>query len=603
MQERNKMAAIWLVLLLVPFAVFFPTLDAGFLNWDDDVNVFENPGVHGVTADNLAWMFSDFGHAIRYKPLSWLGWAVVYEAFGLNPFGYHLANVVVHCLNTLLLFFFLGHLVRLAIGNGDSAGHNGVSTLACVGGALFWALHPMRVEPVAWVTGFPYGTSLFLLLVSTILYLRSQDPEKPESGRRWDYWASVAIYALSAITYPIVLGFLAVLVAVDFFPLRRFESEGRLSLWSLGARQAWFAKLPYFLIALSLVALTLYGRFRHTEYWIQPATMDEFGLGARIMQGAYVWAYYVWKPLLPIDLCPVYTTLIWNDPLDAEFFGSLILVVGVSVLLLIKWRKWPMLLAVWVAHLGILVPMLGLTERPHYAHDRYGIINGMFWSVVLVGVVVRYRANEAFRNRSILFIGFLLLACGYWSVRYQRVWRNDVAFFTHMAARQGANEYRNLALLNLGEAMVAEGNDGDAVVRFAEAAETEDVLWVFPFDFQRLALSHGNALLNLSRWSEAAAQFRKALAINPDNVAARNNLAIALWKDGNLSGAIIELREVVRRQPGRGDSHFNLGTILLAADQPAEAIMVLREARRLGVDEATVSGKLMEAAQLAAGKQ
>ena len=145
------------VLLLIPFVVFFPTLEAGFLNWDDDVNVFENPHVQGLTAENLKWMFTDFSHAIRYKPLSWLGWAIVHELFGLNPFGFHFANVLVHCVNTLLLFAVMRRLVRLALSDANES--DGFISMVCMFGALLWALHPMRVEPVAWIssdTRLPY---------------------------------------------------------------------------------------------------------------------------------------------------------------------------------------------------------------------------------------------------------------------------------------------------------------------------------------------------------------------------------------------------------------------------------------------------------------
>lgn len=593
MQERNKLAAVCMLLLLIPFGVFFATLEAGFLNWDDDVNVFENTHVQGLTGENLAWMFSDFGHAIRYKPLSWLGWAVVHEFFGLNPFGYHLANVSVHCLNTLLLFIVLRRLVRVAIGEAEEANGRYLDA-GCAMGALLWSLHPMRVEPIAWVTGFPYSTSLFLLLGSTNLYLRSQDDGFEPGIRRRDFWLSVVAYALSAITYPIVLGFSAVLVAIDFYPLRWFTAEDRLSLWGESAKRAWLAKVPFLVIAGSLVALTLYGRFRHTEYWIQPASMDDFGLLARAMQAAYVWAYYVWKPLFPTGLCPVYTTLIWNDPWDLDFVLSLVFVVGVSALLLMRWRQWPMLLAVWIAHLGILVPMLGLTERPHYAHDRYGIINGIFWSVMLVGGVVRVRRSIIVQKRVLAMTVVILLACGIATARYTRVWRDDISFFTHMTNNLGENEFRNLAQLNLGEAYYRQGRPELALWQF-EQAEIKRELWVFPFDFQRRALGHGNTFLSLKFWNEAAGEYRKALAINPRNVAARNNLAVALWKNGQLDEAIRELREVVRLQPDRSDSYLNLGTVLLAANRQNEAIIALEQALRLGADPALIDAKLAAA--------
>jgi len=588
MSERYQAWLLRAVLLLVPFVIFFPTLEAGFLNWDDDVNVFENPHVQGLTGENLKWMFTDFGHAIRYKPLSWLGWAIVHECFGLNPFGFHLANVLIHGLNTLLLFEVMRRLVRLATGNHNEAG--GFTNTVCIIGALLWALHPMRVEPVAWISGFGYQAAVTWLLAATILYLRSQEDSVPAMTRRTNYWLAVGCYGLATITYPIVLGFPALLIAIDFFPLRRFTSNDQLALWSDSARRVWLRKLPFILIAAGMVAFTLYGRYRFTDYWIKPAAMEDFGLGARTMQAAYVWAYYAWKPLLPTDLSPVYTTLIWNQPLDIPFVFSLVIVVGITALLIFRRRQWPAVLAIWIAHLGLLVPMLGLTERPHYTHDRYGIINGALWPLLLVTVLIRFRTRLTVRKWTPLVGLCLLILCGTMSFRQTRIWQNDIAFFTHMSASLGANQYRNLALMNLGEALMTADRNDEALAAF-EAAAKRDVLWISPFDFQRLALSHGSALLNLGRWREAETKFREILQANPDHIPARNNLAISLWKTDRLNEAITELQSVINRNPDKPDGHLNLASLLIESGRPWEASPHLQKARELGADPRLVDAK------------
>ncbi|MBI5801749.1 MAG: hypothetical protein HZA92_13635, partial [Verrucomicrobia bacterium] len=416
MRPHHRTTAIVLALIAVVFGVFFRTLESGFLRWDDDINVFENPRVQGLTAENLRWMFTDFEQAIRYKPLSWLAWALVHEVFGLNPFGYHLASVLLHCANAVLLFFLLRRLLQLtaspvgrdsvephlerseasaasisagdrnrdarsarasSVGKwGSTESHpTGAMADACAAlGALLWAVHPLRVEPVAWVTGLPYGLSLLFLLVATLFYLRVHSP----SAGKWDYWLSVAAFALAVLSYPIVLGFVAVLVALDFFPLRRFGAAGH-------ARRILVEKVPFLALSLLLVAGTIYGRFHVTGSWDKPVTLENFPAFARAMQAFYLWAYYAWKPLLPLDLCPVYPVLMESRFNEAPFLLSALCVLAVSAVLFAKRRVWPAAAALWLAHLGLLVPMLGLTERPHYPHDRYGIINGILWSMALAG--------------------------------------------------------------------------------------------------------------------------------------------------------------------------------------------------------------------------
>ena len=392
MSDRNRTLILCGLLLSVPFLVFFPTLEAGFLNWDDDVNVFNNPKVQGLTGENLAWMFTDFKHAIRYKPLSWLSWAIVHEFSGLNPFGYHLANVLVHCANGLFLFLLIRKLIELGI-HSSSPGNSNLDWLAA-GGALLWAVHPMRVEPVSWVTGLPYGVAFFFALAATLLYLHAIKADDKRTSTIC-YTISIVTFVLASITYPIVLGFPAALFAIEFFPLKQFTSDGRINLLSPEAKAAYRRLLPFVLVSVALVGWTVYGRYRFTDYWIKPATMEDFGIGARIMQAAYVWAYYVWKPLWPADLAPVYTELIWNHPLDTAFVISLLMIISITGVLVWRWKQCPAALAIWIAHLGILVPMLGLTERPHYAHDRYGIINGALWPIAIVASAIYCRSARA----------------------------------------------------------------------------------------------------------------------------------------------------------------------------------------------------------------
>lgn len=180
MRPHHRTTAIVLTLVAVVFAIFFRTLESGFLRWDDDINVFENSRVQGLTAENLRWMFTDFEQAIRYKPLSWLAWALVHEVFGLNPFGFHLANVVLHCANTVLLFFLLRRLLKCGMRNAECEMESPAWLEVCAAlGTLLWAVHPLRVEPVAWVTGLPYHLALFFALLATLFYLGAHAPDAP----------------------------------------------------------------------------------------------------------------------------------------------------------------------------------------------------------------------------------------------------------------------------------------------------------------------------------------------------------------------------------------------------------------------------------------
>ena len=599
MRPHHRTTAIVFALVAVVFGVFFRTLESGFLRWDDDINVFENEKVQGLTAANLRWMFTDFEQAIRYKPLSWLAWAMVHEVFGLNPFGYHLANVLLHCANTVLVFLLIRRLLALSSSLAPAGGQDrrnesqslltSAPTLdVCAAlGALLWAVHPLRVEPVAWVTGLPYGLSLLFLLVATLCYLRAHSPSAESSASRRDYWLSVAAFALAVVSYPIVLGFIAVLVALDFFPLRRFggtppsapqkqPAKSETGAPQAGWRPVLLDKLPFLMLSLLLVAGTVYGRFHVTGTWDKPVTLDNFPPAARAMQAFYLWAYYAWKPLLPLDLCPVYPVLMESKFTEAPFVLSALGVLALSAFLLAKRHVWPAALALWLAHLGLLVPMLGLTERPHYPHDRYALINGILWSVALAAVLWKL-AQMRTKPAPVLVGGVALaglLAAMSW--RQMAIWHSDQPFFTDMAAKLRSPHYRSQALMKLGNAHADLEEDTKAVAAYREALQLSPASATFHLHFNL-----GNALARLAQWPDALASYETALRLKPDSAAAVLNFGVALGAKGELARALEQLSRAVVLDSQNAEAHAQLAAVLGKLGKADEAKRHAAEAERL----------------------
>ena len=593
MRPHHQTTAVVLTLVAVVFAVFFRTLESGFLRWDDDINVFENSRVQGLTAENLRWMFTDFEQAIRYKPLSWLAWALVHEVFGLNPFGYHLANVLLHCANTVLLFFLLRRLLKCGMRNAECEMESPAWLQVCAAlGTLLWAVHPLRVEPVAWVTGLPYHLALCFALVATLLYLRSHAPEAELSARRRDYWLSVAAFALAVLSYPIVLGYVAALLALDYFPLRRFggapaSDPARTSSIhqtagaatdapQAGLRRVLLDKLPFLALSLLLVAGTVYGRFHVTGTWDKPVTLDNFPPRARAMQAFYLWAYYAWKPLLPLDLCPVYPVLMESTFNEPVFRLSALGVLAVSAMLFVKRRVWPAAFALWLAHLGLLVPMLGLTERPHYPHDRYSIINGILWSVAMAGLMWKL---SQMRNKSVSVLAcgaVVVVMLGAVSWRQAAVWHSDLPFFTDMAAKLRSPHYRSQALMKLGNAHADLGDDTKAVASYRESLQVSPSSAMFHLHF-----NHANALARLAQWPNSIASYEVALRLKPDSASAVLNYGVALAAKGELDRAVEQLNRALQLNPQSADAHAQLAEVLTKQGNAEQARQHAAEADRL----------------------
>lgn len=592
MRPHHRTTAIVLALVAVVFGVFFRTLESGFLRWDDDINVFENPHVQGLTGENLRWMFTDFEQAIRYKPLSWLAWAVVHEIFGLNPFGYHLANVLLHCANTVLVFLLIRRLLALSssLSLADAEGASAAFLEICAAfGALLWAVHPLRVEPVAWITGLPYHEALFFALLAAVLYLRANSSAASPTDRTRSYWLAVAAFALAVLSYPIVLGFVAALVALDFYPLRRFQRGDSISLVDVAARKVWLEKIPFLLLSGVLVVGTVYGRFFITGDWPKPTSMADFSLVARLMQAFYLWAYYVWKSFAPLDLGPFYTTLLGNRPFDPAFTASALAVIGMTAVLLTRWRRWPAALALWLAHLGLLVPMLGLTERPHYPHDRYSIVNGVLLAVAAAALLWRWR-DRARPPRALAVAGLLVVLCSAASLRQGRIWESDFPFFAELLRRMPPDEYlRSVALLKLGNAHTEAGDDPKAEACYREALRlTPDTT------FAQLPYNFGNALARQGRWAEAEAAYAQAVLVDPRHLPARNNYGIALARQGKFEAACAQFDEALRLRPDNADTHLNYGIALAGNGDANHALEHFTRALQLDPQNADAHVQLAE---------
>lgn len=368
LSRQTNLIGVCVVLSLIVALVFLPVLGNGFVMWDDDITLNKNPHVQGLDIQRLSWMFTDVSSTMRYKPLAWLSLAVIHAVSGLTPFSYHLVSLLFHCGNTVLIFLVFRKVMEMkkSTGIGSPVLLSVIAALA----ALVWALHPLRVEAVARITDMTYCQSLFFVLVSLWCYLRAAEIEEVNTvkRKRW-YWRSVVAFGLAMGTYPLVFAYPAVLLVLDVYLLGRFDpkKDRRRSK----ARRIWLEKVP-FLVLSGLLLVTLYGRLNPAEMWKEQAVHDQLSRFAQAMQAFYVWAYFVWKPLAPFDLAPVYTTLVSFNPKDWKFIMSTLFVLGLTGLLFWKRRQWPLLWTLWICHLLFLIPALGLTEHPHYPSDRIG---------------------------------------------------------------------------------------------------------------------------------------------------------------------------------------------------------------------------------------
>ncbi|MEW6306037.1 MAG: tetratricopeptide repeat protein [Verrucomicrobiota bacterium] len=525
------------VAITLVFVVFGRSLQTEFVAWDDDINIYKNEHIYGLTAENLKWMFTDLQQALRYKPLNWFTWAALYSLEGrLNPFNYHLANLLFHAANTLLVFLLLRHLLLRRTHAADGTRERSWVALASGLGTLFWALHPLRVEPVAWATGLPYGQSTMFTLASLLCYLKAQALANEPARKRKFYWLSVLAFALAVFTYPIVLAFPVVLVILDALVLRRFES----GWWNASARGVWVEKLPFFGVTALIFLITLYGRMNASGLWTEAKTIEQFGIGSRTMQAFYIWAYYVWKPWYPTGLTPVYATLMQFNPSDAPFVASLALVVVLSAGLFIARRRWPGVWTVWLCHLVLLVPHLGLLEHPHYPSDRYGFIVGIVWAVLLAGAIMELRKHSRAQTVAAVALAGVVALFATLSRQQGAIWENRFTLYQQIVANLPDGLYR-------------------ANVWFR----------------------YGVAHMQIKEYPQAISAYRQSLRIFPGDPMTHHNVAICYAESKRMDLAIKHFREAVRLQPEKAERHRNLAVALKLDGQVEEAKVHFTRAEEL----------------------
>src|SRR5438034_5921073 len=348
----------WLLPGLVASATlvaFLPTLGNGFVgDWDDDGNLVDNPSYRGLGWRQLRWMFTTFllGH---YIPLTWLTFGLDYVLWGMNPVGYHLTSLALH-MTSSVVFYAIGvrlfAAARLAPGDGV-AGKLG----AAVAASLF-AVHPLRVESVAWATERRDVLCGLLFLLAVLAYLRACDTPAGEGRWRQWYWAALGLGALALLAKSMAVTLPLVLLVLDVYPLGRLggDQEG----WAgPAARRVWAEKLLFRALSAGASAMALLA-LEHVK-GIKP--IAAVGVGDRVAISVYSLAFYLWKMAAPLKLSPLYELPERIEPLSRPYLGAAAVVAAVSAAALLLRRRWPALAAVWVGYVVILLPVLGIVQH------------------------------------------------------------------------------------------------------------------------------------------------------------------------------------------------------------------------------------------------
>lgn len=505
---------------------FWPGVTGDFLNWDDLDNVVNNPGVHGLGRAQLTWMWSGviLGH---YIPLTWMSFGLNYVLGGLNPWGYHVLNLLLHGLNAVLFYLIARRLIARARPGGAEPGPGALSLGAALS-ALLFAVHPLRVESVVWITERKDVLCGLFFLGAVWAYLKAVEGDTID--HRWQV-VSLVSFGAALLAKAAAMPLPAILVLLDVYPLRRARGA---SAW----RRIIAEKVPWAILAVAgaVVALrAVYSATGVTDY-------SRYGVGARLAMTVYTFVFYPARWFWPVELLPLYElppeVRFWTP----RFLGPALAFVAVTAVLVALRRRWPAGLAAWAASILMLLPISGAVHSGHQlAHDRYSYLSGLGLALLggggltwLLGARARGRVSPLI-VRSVTAgaaLVVLVLAAGAWD--QSKVWQ-----------------------------------DSETLWRWATGIDPQcAICWN----------NLGTSLTDQKRHAEAETAYRRALSLRPQRATVANNIATALYGQRKYREAEEMLKEALKLDPTLTGALMNMGALKAQEGHYAEAIAYFRPA-------------------------
>ena len=553
--DRQTLALLALSLAVLMIALYLPALRNGFINYDDPDYVTANARVlRGLSWENFRWAFGTNNPAANWHPLTWLSHMSDVQAFGLNPLGHHLINVLLMAADVVLLFLFLASMT-------------GQLWRSAAVAAVF-AVHPLNVEGVAWIAERKQVLSLCFMFLALIAY--AGYAKRRSLGR---YIVVAAMFALALMSKVMIITLPFAMLLLDYWPLERFSAKSE-SGETLSILKTFLAlvqeKIPLFMLSAAAGWITL---GIHRKEGTLTAVMP---FSWRLKNVIYSYAVYLWKAVWPTKLAVFYPHPENRLPLWQIGIAALVL-LAIAVFV---WRnREKKYLAVgWLWYLGTAFPMIGLIQSGRQGMaDRYEDLPllGVFVAVVWLVADGLGQWNPSPATAAAGFAA-LLLPLMFLTHRQIGYWKDSETLFTH-AVR--VTSHNGIAENNLGTALMDKGDLATALPHFMAAVQ-------YAPDLGNAHYNLGVALHRQNQLPEAAAQYRLAIehAVDAAEAAqAHNNLGVLYLDLNNLPSAKAELDKAIALNPDKVNSYVARGTIEFQLGKLDDAIADFSQANKRAV--------------------
>ena len=544
--RRDPTMWICIGLVVLTLATFWPVLRCDFVNYDDHMYVTEVAQVRqGLTLESIRWAFSSVtGY---YIPLDTISHMADCQFFGLNPSGHHATSLLFHTFNAVLLFLVFKRMTRLV-------------WPSAVAAALF-AVHPIHVEPVVWISSRKDVLSMFFGLLTMLSY--AWYAEKPGIKR---YLPVLVLFTCSLLSKPMMMTLPFLLLLVDWWPLDRFRMADKKSH---RAAVLLLEKFPLFLLTAACVALA----FVTQEDIGALGSPEKYPVGVRLANSAVAHVRYLAKFLWPTDLIPFYphpgdTLRLWQ-----AIGAAVLLVVATAAVWMTRHRR-PYLSVGWLWFLGVLFPVSGAVVQigDHAMADRYAYLPFIGLHILVAWSLWELcRKTKLARTGITLATAFVVLALAGTAWQQVGVWRNSLTLWQHTLRVTPDN---GMAHGIVGEALIKVGRFEEAVPHIEEALRLKPNL---RHAHNNLGMAHAE----LGQWDKAVALYQAELQLEPGHFRALTNLGNAMVVRRDVAKALEYFRQALSIEPAYPNARLGIGAALLMAGDPKGAEAHLREVVRL----------------------
>jgi protein O-mannosyl-transferase len=481
---KKQIIIVYIILTLAILAVFWQVNQFDFIIFDDDVYVTANSHIRGITLDGLYWAFST-SCAEFWHPLTWLSLMLDYQLYGLNAGGYHLTNLVLHILSTLLLFWLFKRMT-------------GSIWKSAFVAALF-ALHPLRVESVAWISERKDVLSAFFWMLTLCLYVCYT--EKPFTRR---YMLVLLCFVCGLMSKPMVVTLPVIMILLDYWPLGRFQSKkGNLILWQLRE------KTPFFIFSAIFSIITFYA---------QRSVVVEHSWGFRFVNAPVSFVTYLGRIFWPHDMVIFYISptqiIAWQS------LGAVLLIVFISIAVILAVKRLPYLVVGWLWYAITILPIIGILPVGDPMADRY-----IYLPSIGIAIMLAWGAPSLIKSKKILFSAGIaviaILSVLTWKQCFY--WKNSMELFNHTIQVTKDNylayHIRGVAYGKLGEYQLA-------IDDFSKAIGLRPG---YPTAYYNRGVAYGK----LGNYQLAIEDFSKNIDLKPDNAESYSSRGLAYYLLGN----------------------------------------------------------------------